>query len=131
MPQFDNPDFLIIGAGAGGSTAARVLTERGFTVTIFERGGPSNAEDFIPLDELHFLDHKALIPLKEDDPQLYVDTAKPDAQPQEQERWWITNMVGGSTNQWEANLPRYVDSDMAVTRYLDGPVAGADMINWP
>lgn len=130
MPKFDDPDFLIVGAGAGGSTAARVLTARGFKVTLLERGGASNAEDFIPLDELHFLDHKALIPLQADDPQLYVDTSVANPKPVEQERWWITNMVGGSTNQWEANLPRYTDADMAVTRYLD-PVAGADMVDWP
>lgn len=130
MPQFDNPDFLIIGAGAGGSTAAWALTDRGYTVTVLERGGNSNAEDFIPLDELHFLDHKALIPQQGDDPQLYIDTSKPDAKPVDQERWWITNMVGGSTNQWEANLPRYTDADMAVTRYLDH-VPGADMVDWP
>ena len=130
MPQFDNPDFLIVGAGAGGSTAAFVLTKRGFNVTVLERGNDSNAEDFIPLDELHFLDHKALIPQQADDPQLYVDTSKPDAKPIEQERWWITNMVGGSTNQWEANLPRYTEADMAVTRYLDD-VPGADMVDWP
>jgi choline dehydrogenase-like flavoprotein len=110
MPRIKNPDAIIVGSGAGGATAARALTQRGFKVVILERGGPSNAEDFIPLDELHFLDHKALIPSKRDDPMLYIDTSKANgAAPQESERWWITYMVGGSTNLCEANLPRYTD----------------------
>lgn len=131
MPDIETPDVLIVGSGAGGATAAHVLTQRGFSVVILERGGHSNAEDFIPLDELHFLDHEALIPKQDEDPQLYIDTSKPDAAPVESKRWWITNMVGGSTNQWEANLPRYTDADMSVTKYLDGEPAGASMIDWP
>lgn len=132
MAKIDNPDAIIVGSGAGGSTAARALTQRGFKVVILERGGPSNAEDFIPLDELHFLDHKALIPSKRDDPMLYIDTSKGSgAKPRESERWWITYMVGGSTNQWEANLPRYTDEDFAVTRYLPNIPNDASMVDWP
>ncbi|WP_197420540.1 GMC family oxidoreductase N-terminal domain-containing protein, partial [Sphingomonas sp. CCH5-D11] len=108
-----------------------MLTQRGFKVVILERGGPSNAEDFIPLDELHFLDHKALVPPKSTDPMLYVDTSRADAPVQESERWWITNMVGGSTNQWEANLPRYTEEDFAVTRYLTDIPSDVSMVDWP
>ena len=124
-------DAIIIGAGAGGSTAARVLTERGYNVLILEKGGPNDAEDFLPLDELHFLDHKALIPSLKTDQQTYVDLSIPGAKPVDQERWWITNMVGGSTNQWEANLPRYTDQDFAVTKYMRDIPADADMVDWP
>jgi choline dehydrogenase-like flavoprotein len=132
MTTIKNPDAIIVGSGAGGSTAARALTQRGFKVVILERGGPSNAEDFIPLDELHFLDHKALIPSKRDDPMLYIDTSKPNgATPQDSERWWITYMVGGSTNQWEANLPRYTDEDFAVTKYLKNIPNDVSMVDWP
>jgi choline dehydrogenase-like flavoprotein len=131
MTDLPDYDAIIVGAGAGGSTAARVLTQRGKTVLVLEKGGPSNAEDFIPFDELHFLDHKALIPSPLTDQQTYVDLSKPDAAPVDQERWWITNMVGGSTNQWEANLPRYTEPDFAVTRYLKDIPADADMVDWP
>lgn len=131
MPTIDKPDAIIVGSGAGGSTAARALTQRGFRVLVLERGGPSNAEDFIPLDELHFLDHKAMVPSRRDDPMLYIDTSKPDAAPVSSERWWITNMVGGSTNQWEANLPRYTQEDFSVTQYLRDIPGDVSMIDWP
>jgi choline dehydrogenase-like flavoprotein len=131
LPEIKKPDAIIVGSGAGGATAARVLTDRGFNVVVLERGGPSNAEDFIPLDELHFLDHKALIPSRTTDPMMYVDTSRPDAKPEPTERWWITHMVGGSTNQWEANLPRYTEEDFAVTRYLKDVPSDVSMVDWP
>lgn len=132
MTVIEKPDAIVIGSGAGGSTAARALSQRGFKVVVLERGGPSNAEDFIPLDELHFLDHKALIPSRSDDPMLYVDTSKGNgAAPVKSERWWITYMVGGSTNQWEANLPRYTEEDFAVTRYLPNIPNDVSMVDWP
>lgn len=131
MSENTQYDAIIVGAGAGGSTAARVLTQRGYKVLILEKGGPSNAEDFLPFDELHFLDHKAMIPSAKTDQQTYVDLSKPDAAPVDQERWWITYMVGGSTNQWEANLPRYTEPDFAVTKYLKDMPADVDMVDWP
>lgn len=130
MPKIDKPDVIIVGAGAGGSTMARALTMRGKSVVILERGGQSNAEDFIPLDELHFLDHKAMMPSKRDEPMLYIDPSVP-GKVQESERWWITNMVGGSTNVWEANLPRYTEEDFAVTRYLANVPRDVSMVDWP
>ena len=50
----EQPDAIIVGSGAGGATAARVLTARGMRVTVLEKGDWATAEDFLPLDELHF-----------------------------------------------------------------------------
>ena len=46
-------DVLVIGAGAGGSVAARYLAEAGFSVVCLEQGDWPNASDF-PGDKLEF-----------------------------------------------------------------------------
>ena len=55
-------DAIIVGSGAGGGTAAYNLTKRGFNVLVLEKGDWSKAEDFLPYDELRFLEHKTLTP---------------------------------------------------------------------
>jgi choline dehydrogenase-like flavoprotein len=123
-------DAIIVGAGAGGGTAARVLTQRGWNVLVLEKGPQHTAEDFLPFDELHFHEHKALIPHIVDDPNIYMAGPNQD-QPTPVERWWIVNMVGGSTMIWDANMPRYTREDVQVLDYLHDVPPEADMVNWP
>jgi choline dehydrogenase-like flavoprotein len=126
----DNPDAIIVGSGAGGGTAARVLTKRGWNVVVMEKGPHRTAEDFLPFDELHFHTHKALIPHVTDDPNIYM--AGPDQdQRRPVERWWTINMVGGSTMVWDANMPRYTEEDFTVLSYLKDVPDDADMVDWP
>ena len=96
-------DAIIVGSGAGGGTAARVLTKRGMRVLVFEKGAMRRPDEFLPYDELHFGEHMALTPSKNTDPLIYID---PTGKRKAVERWWIGNMVGGATMLWEANLPR-------------------------
>jgi choline dehydrogenase-like flavoprotein len=96
-------------------------------VVVLEKGPMRRPDDFLPYDELHFSEHKALIP-GPDDANVYV---APDGKQRAVERWWIGNMVGGSTMLWEANLPRYTDEDFAVLKYLKDVPRDASMVNWP
>lgn len=126
----DAPDAIVVGAGAGGGTAARVLTKHGWSVVVMEKGPWLGAEDFLPFDELHFLHHKALIPHRTDDPNIYMSGPAQDV-PTKVERWWTVNMVGGSTMIWDANMPRYTREDFRVLDYLHDVPPEADMVNWP
>ena len=133
MTTFDHPDAIIVGSGAGGGTAARALTERGLRVVVLERGPRKGPEDFLPYDELSVYGHRSLLPKVADDPMVYIDPVT--GNPQKVERWWVTNMVGGATMIWEANVPRYTEEDFAVTKYLDlasfPDPGGVSMVDWP
>jgi len=133
MTTFKHPDAIIVGSGAGGGTAAHVLTQRGWNVVVLEKGEMWRADDFLPFDELHFREHKALIPKVDTDPMTYA--GKSDNETIRSERWWEIEMVGGSTMVWDANFPRYADEDFAVTKYLDmasiPDSKNIDMVDWP
>ncbi len=45
QPQFDY-DFAVIGSGFGGSVSALRLAEKGYTVTVLEKGKRYRTEDF-------------------------------------------------------------------------------------
>jgi choline dehydrogenase-like flavoprotein len=122
-------DAIIVGSGAGGGTAARVLTQYGQRVIVFEKGQHKRAEDFLPYDELHFSEHKALIPSKQNDPMVYVNPT--DGSRKNVERWWIGNMVGGATMLWEANLPRYTAEDFTPLGVMPSPPADTSQVDWP
>lgn len=124
----DEYDAIIVGSGAGGGTAARVLTQHGKRVLVLEKGSWLRSDEFLPYDELHFSEHKALIPGKQTDPMVYVN---PSGVAKTVERWWVGNMVGGATMMWEANLPRYTAEDMAVLDVMGTSPPGASQVNWP
>jgi choline dehydrogenase-like flavoprotein len=121
-------DAIIVGSGAGGATAAHVLTQKGFSVCVMEKGPWTKTDDFFPYDELHFAEHKALTPSENTEPLIYVNK-KGEQKPSHQ--WWIANMVGGATNLWEANLPRYTEEDFSVLTYLKDVPKDTSMVNWP
>jgi len=126
--KFDNPDAIIVGSGAGGATAARFLTERGFNVVIFEKGPNPHSDDFLPYDELHFEGHEKMTPPEASDPNIYIRNGKEISV----RRWWIANMVGGATRIWDANFPRYTHEDMALKTLMgDNVPKGASVVDWP
>nr|WP_175428932.1 GMC family oxidoreductase [Azospirillum argentinense] len=122
-------DAIIVGSGAGGGTAARALTQRGWQVLVLEKGPWRRVEDFLPYDEVYFSEYKALTPPKADG-NIYVDPADP-TKSKPIERWWIGNMVGGSTMLWEANLPRYTEEDFTLSGIMPEAPKDASMPDWP
>jgi len=128
QPEISKPDVIIVGSGAGGATAARILTQRGFSVTIFEKGPNPQAEDFLPYDELHFEGHEKMTPLEATDPNIYVRGGRT----QTVRQWWVANMVGGATRLWDANFPRYTREDMSLKTLMGDRVPnGASVVDWP
>lgn len=123
-------DAIIIGSGAGGGTAAYNLTKRGLNVVVLEKGDWQSPDNFLPYDEIKFLEHKALTPNENQDYNTYY---KGKGKLAKQRRWWIGNMVGGSTMLWEANLPRYTEEDFSVLDYMPDfkQDEGVSMVNWP
>jgi choline dehydrogenase-like flavoprotein len=124
-----DPDVIVVGSGAGGGTSARVLSARGWKVVVLEKGDPVRTQDFSPFDELHYREHKTLIPKITDDPMIYAGVDGKSPRPSE--RWWEANMVGGSTMIWDANFPRYTTPDFDVLPYLKDVPNSEHMVKWP
>jgi choline dehydrogenase-like flavoprotein len=119
----ERPNVLVIGAGAGGSVAAKHLAEAGFSVVCLEQGGWRNASEF-PGDKLEF----ELVAGKQwnADPNV---RARPEDYPTESSESDVApvmfNAVGGSTIHFGAQWARMRPSDFR-TRSLEG--VGDD---WP
>ncbi|MGI9149203.1 MAG: GMC family oxidoreductase [Chloroflexota bacterium] len=122
-PHWDEPDVVIVGAGASGAAVAWSLSQAGYRVVCLEQGGwvrpesmPHSRDDW----ELHRLTNFNPDPNVR---QLAVDYPVNDAASTFTPLMF--NAVGGSTIHWSAHFPRYHPSDFQV-RSLDG--VGDD---WP
>ena len=120
-------DVCIIGAGASGATAAKVLSEGGMSVVGLERGPWRKRESFGG-DELANINRYNLWP----DPLLNPRTARASASDKARVELFcpVPQMVGGGTVHWQGWLPRFTPDDFRM-RTIAGDVKGATLADWP
>ena len=120
-------DVCIIGAGASGGTAAKVLTERGVRVVALERG-PWRTRESFGGDELANVNRYNLWP----DPLLNPRTFRPSAEEEPKVQLFcpVPQMVGGGTVHWTGWLLRMTENEFR-PKTLYGDVPGASLADWP
>src|SRR5689334_16542730 len=123
----ERADVCIIGAGASGATAAKVLTERGVRVVALERG-PWRKRDSFGGDELANVNRYNLWP----DPILNPRTVRTSVgeKPRVELFCPVPQMVGGGTVHWQGWLPRFTPNDFRM-RTVAGDLPGATLADWP
>ena len=126
-PKPERTDVCIIGAGASGAAAAKVLTERGFRVVALERG-PWRTKETFGGDELANVNRYNLWPDPLLNPRTYRQSADEEAAvdlfcP-------VPQMVGGGTVHWQGWLPRFTPEDFRLHSIV-GDLQGASLADWP
>jgi choline dehydrogenase-like flavoprotein len=123
----ERADVCIIGAGASGAAAAKVLTERGARVVALERG-PWRTRETFGGDELANVNRYNLWP----DPLLNPRTVRTDGRPEAREELFcpVPQMVGGGTVHWQGWLPRFTQHDFRFHSVV-GDLPGASLADWP
>jgi choline dehydrogenase-like flavoprotein len=123
----DRTDVCIIGAGASGATAAKVLTERGLRVVALERG-PWRKNESFGGDELANVNRYNLWP----DPLLNPRTFRESEteEPRVELFCPTPQMVGGATVHWQGWLPRFTENDFRL-KTIAGEVPGTTLVDWP
>lgn len=124
----DPVDVIVVGLGACGGTAVKVLCEAGMKVVAFDKGPWLNAAKDFSGDEIKFVNRNYLWP----DPTLYPRTLRHDEE-SEAKRFQFSptpQLVGGGTNHWAGWVPRPRESDFML-RSLHGDLPGASLADWP
>lgn len=123
----ERAEVCIVGGGASGATAAKVLTEAGVRTVMLERGPWRQAKDFSP-DELANVNRYFLTPDPRLDPRTYRNSEDEAA---EICRFSPTPfIVGGGTAHWTGWVPRMFEVDFEMLS-RHGHVDGADLADWP
>ena len=120
-------DAVIIGAGASGAAAAKVLTERGMRVVALEKG-PWRTKESFGGDELANVNRYNLWP----DPILNPRTSRSSAADEAEVDLFcpVPQMVGGGTVHWQGWLPRFTPNDFRL-RSIAGELPGTTLADWP
>jgi len=131
------PDVVIIGSGAGGGIAAKVLAEGGLRVLLLEKGDNhfvgldapgSTPQNRLGNDELKFV-HRDFI---DQDPRIEPRTFR-RTEGEQAVRGKVNSLaatVGGGTIHYDGNSPRIQQKDLRM-RSLFGPLEGTLLEDWP
>lgn len=112
-----NHEVLVVGSGAGGGMIAYALTQAGIDVLMLEAG-----RDYDPIKEAAMFNLPREAPLRgdrtPDKPGGYYDAAIVDnvgepytVAPGSRFYWGRARVLGGRTNHWGRNVPRYGPDD--------------------
>jgi len=124
-------DVCIIGSGASGGTAAKVLTEGGLNVVMLEAGGPLDpGKDFKEHTWPHELPHRGVGKGAKHRGELNDEFLAPNgfweiegepytSAPGSRFRWFRSRIVGGRTNHWGRIALRFAPVDFRA-RSTDG-----------
>ena len=123
----ERADVVIIGSGATGATAAKVLSEAGLRVVGLERGPWLKPEAFSG-DEIKYVNRNFLVPDALLNPRTYRESEDEEARLAAFSL--LPQMVGGGTVHWAGWFPRPKPSDF-IQRSLHGEVPGASLADWP
>lgn len=123
----DRTDVVIIGAGASGAAAAKVLTERGFNVVALEKG-PWRKKESFGGDELANINRYNLWPDPLANPRTHR-TGKDEAAKVDL-FCPVPQMVGGGTVHWQGWLPRFTPEDFQLHSIV-GDIPGTTLVDWP
>ncbi len=111
-------DVVVIGSGAGGGMAAKVLTDGGLRVALLEAGGPLNPEkDFLEHVWPYELEHRGLLlPRGRSNfsaPNNFIEIEGEPYTVAEGDRfvWFRSRIVGGRTNHWGRISLRFAPQD--------------------
>lgn len=120
-------DVCIIGAGASGAMAAKVLTEQGMKVVALERG-PWRKKESFGGDELANINRYNLWP----DPILNPRTVRDTTTGETRTELFcpVPQMVGGGTVHWQGWLPRFTPNDFRLHTIV-GDLPGTTIVDWP
>jgi len=119
IPRPPQPyDVVVIGSGAGGGMAAKVLTDGGLRVALLEAGGPLNPEkDFLEHVWPWELEHRGLLLPKGRGgfgaPNNFSEIdGEPYTVAEDSEFvWFRSRIVGGRTNHWGRIALRFAPAD--------------------
>lgn len=126
--KMDPVDVVIVGLGAGGGPAAKVLSEAGYSVVGFDKGPWLTPHTDYSGDELKFQNRSYLWP----DVNLMPRTVRSDANSEARIFNFspIPSNVGGGTSHMAGWTPRPRECDFMM-RSLHGDIPGASLEDWP
>jgi choline dehydrogenase-like flavoprotein len=126
--KMDPVDAVIVGLGAGGGPAAKVLSEAGYKVVGFDKGPWLRPEEHYSGDELKFQNRSYLWP----DVNLMPRTVRSDENSEARIFNFspVPSNVGGGTSHMAGWMPRPRLSDF-IFHSLHGDLEGASLADWP